>query len=76
MIMVNTNVENAQCENWQKELEDFLQQACVAEANKDYESANALFRRALYYDAKLQPEVTNVKDFIDSAGPVYKAKQA
>ena len=74
--MVTTNVENAQCENWQKELEDFLQQACVAEANKDYESANALFSQALFYDAKLHPEVTNIKDFIDAAGTVYKAKQA
>lgn len=75
MTMVMTDVENTQRESWRENLEDFLEQACRAEAKEDYEAANDLLRRALYYDAKLHPEVTNAKAFIGAASPVYKAKQ-
>lgn len=71
MTMAMTDVENAQRESWRKNLEDSLQQACAAEANKDYEAASTLFRWALDYEAKLRPDVTDTIAYVNTAGAVY-----
>lgn len=70
-VMADVNTE---AELWGESLEDFLHQACQAEAKEDYEAANVLFRRALFYEAKLRPEVTNAKAYVNAVGPAYKGQ--
>jgi len=73
MTIVMTDVDTER-ERWSRNLEAFLEQACQAETRHDYEAASTLFRRALYYDAKLRPEPTDAKAHIAPAGPVYAAQ--
>lgn len=76
MTMVMTDVENTQRESWRENLEDFLEQACQAEAREDHEKANELLQQALHYDAKLHLDGKNAKAFTGTAAPAFRAKQA
>jgi hypothetical protein len=55
---------------WAKEFEESLERAIEAEAGGRYESAEWLFQRALFFEAKLE-KVSDPRAYLDSAGPVY-----
>ena len=62
--------------NLKDKLESFLNRACEAEAQGDYVQAERLFRLALYCDGRLRPDVTNAKEYAETAGSVYKKIEA
>jgi hypothetical protein len=55
-----------------EKLESFLARACEAEAAGGYREAERLFRMALHCEGHLSPEVTNVSEYVNQAGTVYK----
>jgi hypothetical protein len=72
-------MNNAELQN-KKQLSEklgkFLDRACEAEAKGEYSEAERLFRLALFCEGKIRPEITDAKQYIELAGPVYeKAKQ-
>jgi len=54
-------------------LEMFLLGAAEAEAGGALAEAERTFRRALFCEAKLRPDVTDVLAYVRSAGPLYPA---
>jgi hypothetical protein len=74
MAVANINVEKDERERWNERLEDSLVQACEAETRKDIVEAERLFRRALFYDAKLAGKAATAKAYIEAAGPLYEGK--
>ena len=57
-----------------EKLDVFLTRACEAEVNGDYAEAERLFRLALYCEGRLRPDVTDAKEYVLQAGPVYQEK--
>lgn len=55
-----------------EKLESFLVRACEAEEKHNYAEAERLFRLALYCEGRLRYDVTNAKEYVDQAGPVYQ----
>jgi hypothetical protein len=66
--MITSEIETRQ--RWTRELEGHLQEACEAEAAGDRGQAAWLFKKALFYDAKLAGAAI-AKVYIDAAGRVY-----
>jgi hypothetical protein len=66
-------VDAAGQENLAARLEMFLLGAAEAEARGDLAEAERAFRRALFCEAKLRPDVTDVLAYVRSAGPLYPA---
>jgi len=57
-------------------LEIFLSRACEAEAKKDFAEAEHQFRLALFCDGRMRPDVTDAKEYVRQAGPIYKPTPA
>lgn len=53
-------------------LEGFLNQACEAESEGNYEKAERLFKYAMFYSGKLKPDITDAKQYVIETGPVYQ----
>ena len=68
-------MNNAELQNKKRlseKLDDFLNRSCEAEAKGNYPEAERLFRLALFCEGKIRPDVTDVKLYIEQAGPVYE----
>jgi hypothetical protein len=59
-------------EEWTSKLESYLGRACEAEAAHDFEKAERFFKYALFYEGKLLPDVSDAKQYVAEAGPVYE----
>lgn len=72
--MNNTELQNKK--QLSEKLETFLDRACEAETKGDHSEAERFFRLALFCEGKIKPEITDAKQYVEEAGPVYKrAKQ-
>jgi hypothetical protein len=60
-------------QNWTAKLDGALSKAAVAEARGDLAEAERAFRLALFCDAKMRPDVTDMAAYVRSAGPLYPA---
>jgi len=59
-------------QSMKEKLEQFLSGACEAEAKKDFAEAEHQFRLALFCDGRMRPDITDAKEYVRQAGPVYK----
>jgi len=64
-------METAGREGLTAKLDGLLARAAEAEAKSDLAEAEKAFRLALFCDAKLRPDVTDVVAYVRSAGPLY-----
>ena len=62
-------------DHWAEELEDSLKRAIQAEDEGRYESADWLFQRAVFFEAKLR-EVPDARAYLVEAGYVYEKVKA
>ncbi len=60
-------------ERWALMLEGYLEAACEAETKGEYLQTGLQFRKTLFYEGKMRPEVTNAKEYVNSAWAVYNA---
>ena len=59
-------------EELSNKLESYLNQACEAESERDFEKAERCFKFAFFQEGKLRPEVDDAKKYVTEAGPVYE----
>jgi hypothetical protein len=64
-------MEAAEQEGVAVRLESLLARAIEAEARGDLAEAEKVFRLALFDEAKLRPDVTDVAAYVRSAGPLF-----